>query len=290
MAMRMSRRQRRQMMEENESIYDLIPTPTKQKARPPMHRSKYPADTPPTASTFGAASASQIPVSNMAGHYQTEADRQAHRHKHAGATLGSKKLHYSDPNQYLKKNKSALPKARKFKYITKIKPDLITRKMASTSPALVRSKQARTKAKKNFVTSNALAAINSEKKNRGDEKMNYLKKSDYGKAPAYLKRVNKEIELETEYIRKVMEQEQQEVINSQPQMRQLPEQERLQLLSDLKDKWAVCNRQYQTMTHHVSLDTIGKIRRKEQYEAQLKQLETSIEKLSRPVVFVQDEL
>merc|ERR1719446_1345314 len=111
--------------------------------------------------------------------------------------------------------------------------------------------------------------------------MNYLKKADYGKTPAYLKRVNKEIELETEYIRKVMEQEQQEVINSQPQMRQLPEQERLQLLSDLKDKWALCNRQYQTMTHHVSLDTIGKIRRKEQYEAQLKQLETSIEKLSR---------
>ena len=44
----------------------------------------------------------------------------------------------------------------------------------------------------------------------------------------------------------------------------------------------------QTMTHLVSLDTIGKTRRKEDYESQLQQLEKSIDKLSKKFVFVQD--
>jgi len=42
------------------------------------------------------------------------------------------------------------------------------------------------------------------------------------------------------------------------------------------------------MTHNIVLDTIGKIRRKEEYEGQLQTLEKSIEKLSKKFVFVQD--
>lgn len=37
----------------------------------------------------------------------------------------------------------------------------------------------------------------------------------------------------------------------------------------------------------VTLDTNGKVRRKEQYEQELSQIEKSIEKLSKPNVFVQ---
>ena len=42
------------------------------------------------------------------------------------------------------------------------------------------------------------------------------------------------------------------------------------------------------MTHLVRLDTIGKVRRKEEYEAELSSLEASIEKLSKANVFIQD--
>jgi hypothetical protein len=87
-----------------------------------------------------------------------------------------------------------------------------------------------------------------------------------------------------------MEREQQEIQASQPQMRQLPEEERLMLLTDLKTKWGLVNKKYQLGSHMVNLDTIGKIRRKEQYESELRQLEAAIEKLSRSPVFVQDEM
>lgn len=277
---------RRRQVEEEESIYDLIPQPQQRSVRAPMHRSKFPHDTPPTASTFGAASASQMGVSNFAGHYQ-EAPR-VHRHAKLGGTLGPKSRHYSDPTTFLKKqSQPIMPTPSKFEYTSKRKPNVVTRKQAMKSPAQRNSTMRKTRVKRDFVTQNALAVIDAEPKAREAKGTNFLKKDDYGKSPAYLKRVNREIELETEYVRRVMGREQQEAINRQPQMRKLPEEERRQLLHDLKVKWAQVNKTYQTLTQ--AIDTIGKIRRKEQYESQLKQLETSIEKLSRPVVYVQDE-
>jgi hypothetical protein len=38
---------------EEESIYNLIPKEYVPPPKPKMHKSKYPHDTPPTASTFG---------------------------------------------------------------------------------------------------------------------------------------------------------------------------------------------------------------------------------------------
>ena len=38
-----------------------------------------------------------------------------------------------------------------------------------------------------------------------------------------------------------------------------------------------------------SLDTIGKVKRKEMYEAQLAQIEKDIEKLSKKVVYVMED-
>lgn len=213
-----------------------------------------------------------------------------HRHIGQGGSFGNKTLHYSDPTTFLKKQtQPKLPKATKFQYTSKRKSPLVTRAAARNSPAQRSSTMRRTKGKTNFITQNALAVIGAEPGGREKKKTDYLKKADYGKTPAYLKRVNKEIEMETEYVRRVMEREQQDLVARQPQMRKLPDDERKQLVGDLKLKWQQVNQMYQGMTHLVDLDTIGKIRRKEQYEAQLKQLESSIEKLSRPVVYIQDE-
>lgn len=41
----------------------------------------------------------------------------------------------------------------------------------------------------------------------------------------------------------------------------MPEEERLQLLDQLKQKWEATNQAYQKMAHMVKLDTIGKVRR-----------------------------
>jgi len=103
-----------------------------------------------------------------------------------------------------------------------------------------------------------------------------------------MKKVKKEIVAEKAYIAQAMDQERQQYEAGEPKMRLLPEAERLRLLDNLKKKWEAVNLSYQGMTHCVVLDTIGKRARKENYENQMKQLEQSIEKMSKPHVFVQD--
>jgi len=56
----------------------------------------------------------------------------------------------------------------------------------------------------------------------------------------------------------------------------------------LRTQWDEINVAYQktSVLNLNSLDTIGKVKRKEQYEAQLAQIERDIEKLSKKVVYV----
>jgi hypothetical protein len=266
-----------------ESIYDLIPQPATRTIKPPMHRSRFPHNTAPTASTFGSATHAAVPVANLSGHY--EHPKHSHDHKSRGAHMGPGS-HFSDPTRFRKKKTGHrdLPSAQKFTYDTKVRPPVVTRR-----EGLSNFKKTRREPRKDHITQNALAVINAEPRRRSTTPTQYTKKKTYGKVPSYLSRVNREISLENEYIRQVMEREQQEMQARQPQMRQLPEEERVQLLDDLKVKWEAVNKKYQLGSHMVNLDTIGKIRRKEQYESELRQLELAIEKLSRSPVFVQDE-
>lgn len=274
-----------------ESIYSLIPEKVVKPAKPPMYRSKYPADSEPTASTFGRAATSQIYPTNAGGDYAVAPTN--HRHKVSNATFGPQSDHYSDPTSYLRKAaKPALPPPRRFEYTDKRFPTVSEALSATTKPA--------PREPKNFIAENAMAVIRGindyppgNKDSVVSSKMdqpstNYLKKSDFGKVPKYLDKVKKEVAAEKEYIREAMEQEMEMQMASQPKMRMLPEDERVKLLDQLKKKWEAVNKQYQNMTHLVSLDTIGKVRRKEEYESQLQQLEKSIDKLSKKFVFVQD--
>ena len=54
------------------------------------------------------------------------------------------------------------------------------------------------------------------------------------------------------------------------------------LVDQLKTKWDAVNAKYQKMTHNVNLDTVGKVKRKEFMEKELKQLEADIGKLEKP--------
>ena len=64
----------------------------------------------------------------------------------------------------------------------------------------------------------------------------------------------------------------------------LDEEERLEILMHLKEKWGKLNEAYQKLTF--TLDTPAKQKRKEGYEADLTQLENDIKKLSVPGVMV----
>ena len=76
-----------------------------------------------------------------------------------------------------------------------------------------------------------------------------------------------------------------------PGMRLMTDAEKADLVTQLKVKWDSVNKAYQSSSvlSLASLDTIGKVKRKEMYEAQLAQIEKDIEKLSKKSVYVAEE-
>lgn len=134
---------------------------------------------------------------------------------------------------------------------------------------------------KNFITANAVEAILQAPRRPQQKELNYLKKEDYGKTPAYLTQVKEEIRRENEMIERYVKEQMGEVERTPESFEELTEEERLQLLDELKTKWDHVNAKYQRTTHLVKLDTTGQVRRKEQMEGELAQLEHDIERLQR---------
>lgn len=111
--------------------------------------------------------------------------------------------------------------------------------------------------------------------------LNYMKKEDFGKVPGYLTQVKEEIRRENEMIERYVKQQMGEIERTPESFEELTQDERDDLLDALKSKWEYVNSQYQKFTHLIVLDTAGQIRRKEQYETELQQLESDIERLQR---------
>ena len=139
------------------------------------------------------------------------------------------------------------------------------------------------KTSKNFVNCNAVEAISSVPKKLNDN--NVRLHDEYGKVPAYLETVKAAIGYEKELVdRYVAEQFGQPIVGNE-ENEMMDERERMELINKLKQKWDDVNAVYQKHCHKVMLDTPGEIKRKASQEAELKQLEDFIEKLSRgPVV------
>lgn len=263
-------------MDHEESVYNLLPKPAPTQQRTVMYRSKYPGNTPPTCSTFGASTAAAVPYTNVDGSF--EELQRVHSYKRSGALLGPKGDHYPDPTSFQKKQTRAdLPQPHKFEYGDRRKPALESH--TTTTRELPKQR--------NFVTENAIAAIMSETKHAPSQP-DYLKKSTYGKVPNYLGRVKTQIVQEQEIVRAAMKKEKEEETKYQHKVRPLSEEERQELVENLKKKWAHVNNEYQKITHNVSLDTMGKVKRKESYESQLTELERAIERLSKKTVYVED--
>merc|ERR1712072_932862 len=91
-----------------------------------------------------------------------------------------------------------------------------------------------------------------------------------------------DIDAEYEYIRHLQSQED----YGKAQARVLTDEEKAGLIMGLKSKWEQVNTDYQATTHLTKLDTIGKVKRKEKYEAELSQIEKDIEKLNRKHIYV----
>lgn len=271
---------RRQAYDDNEeSIYGLIPPPEASEQRSAMYRSKFPHDTPPTGSTFGPASSVGIATSNLGGAFGLP---NTHQYYHTHSQFGSKTAHHSDPKTFLKKHSNpALPEPTRRPYSDTRKPALDN----TISEAATR--RSVSPQKKNFISSNALSVIFAQAKKPQSTTMDYTKKPDYGRVPAYLSKVKQDVATEREYIKSVLSANKEEDAKNQPKLVLLPEEERIELVESLKGQWESINKVYQLLTHNVTLDSSAKIRRKEEYEIQLAEIEKSIEKLSKKHVYVQ---
>jgi hypothetical protein len=164
-------------MSAEESIYKLIPVPEQQRVKPPLHVSAHPHDTPPTASTFGLARKSVVPVSNVGG-----AQALPKKHIQSGALWG-RASEAVDPKSFLKHAAKTLPEresqsvfvwtqsrmlrlthpplprfaARKFSYEdTKRKPPV---PHVDVKSATAPNAAAAEKPKRNFVAENAAKAV-----------------------------------------------------------------------------------------------------------------------------------
>lgn len=276
-------------MSQKESIFNLIARKEEVPSKPPLYRSKYPGDSAPTASTFGAATASTVGVTNLRGGMEWSGSR---RHVLESATLGPARdgARKPRPDMYLKSKSGAkaLSEATKFSYRdeTERKPALPNRK----SPPVMGLKST-----KNFVVSNAIENILKESNTKNtaakESGSGMQKHAEFGKIPQYLSSVKKQINAEYEAIAE-MKQERESKLKHDAKsgdIELLPESERVSLLNAMKQKWERINSEYQQMTHLVALDTISKIKRKERFEAELSRLERDIQRFSKKHVFIRTD-
>ena len=106
----------------------------------------------------------------------------------------------------------------------------------------------------------------------------YVNKADYGKVPKYICKIKDEIKKENTEAARVLAQLEAEK-NSKHRL--LGFEERSVILEGLKAKWIKMNSGYQQITHMTVLDTLSKLKRKEYFETELKQIENDIKLLER---------
>ena len=136
---------------------------------------------------------------------------------------------------------------------------------------------------KNFVKTNALEAMLA-KPPKKEAPLLTTQKKDYGKVPKYLHTIKSQIAAEKEMIAEFQRQQEEAATQS---IRPMSEDERDELLYDMKVKWGKLNEAYGKLSF--TLDVPSHMRRKEELEAEMTQLEKDIKTLQGRQVVVVDE-
>ncbi|NXJ77956.1 ENKUR protein, partial [Trogon melanurus] len=249
-----------------ESIYNLLPRLEEKPVKPPRY-----------ISTF-----------------RPSVKREAEKNKAQCKTMGPAKVALPSPKDFLQKH-SKEPKlpARKKERDSQKLPELSVPRRTDHPVMGIQSK-------KNFINSNAIAAITGPPKKpqpiyvdrrQGDKYLletsglvpKYIKKKDYGVTPKYLTRRNEEMErARKEYEASILEDLKKRA------MKQLSDEERRSLLQGLKKNWEEVYREFQCLP--VEIDTIPKKLYKGKLESQMKQLEHDIDVIEKhKVIYIANE-
>jgi len=273
----------RKMFDHGESIYNIIPPEQVEEKRGIRYTSKHDPSIPPSSTTFGLSQTSNPIAANISGTAEGKVVA-----KKQCRTMGRKPgTNRNDPMDYMKKHAKTGGKVETLEEVKrnapeKLVPSELQPKLKPDVPKASDTPVMNLVTSKNFIVSNAVETILAAPKKVQEGSKDYLNKEDYGKVPKYLKQIRKDIDEEYEYIRQLQDQND----HNDSQMRLLPEEERQKLVTGLKARWEQINTEYQGATHITNLDTHGKVKRKEKWEAELSQIEKDIERLSRRNILV----
>ncbi|CAD7922497.1 unnamed protein product [Amoebophrya sp. A120] len=268
-----------------ESIYNLVKDEVPKPERGPRYVSKFPGALAPTGSTFNLAQTSRPGVSNLAGEpVAADMNYKYGKPKSSFGPAPNDKL--PDTKEFLKGKQYAKPVATlrtiKKEHPEKLKPTTLKEKMKPALPGKEEKPIMNLVTSKNFIVANAVENILMAPKKEKNSEEDFLNKDDYGKVPAYIGQIKKDIEAEYQYIRDLQNEEREKMVQKRP----LDPVEKEALIQALKAKWEEVNSEYQLGAHLTKLDTVGKMRRKEQQEKMLTQLEKDIERIKKENVVV----
>jgi hypothetical protein len=264
-------------IDREESIYNIIPPKVVMPPKPPMHRSMHKGTLPPTASTLGQMGSALPKVRNLGGYAEKISQKQEHRSwgKAPGKSM-------PDPQNYMRRRSNSVPSLLNVKRLHPevLQPSKLKTKNKPQIPKIEDKPMMNLVSSKNFVVANAVEVILAAPRKPSTSTKDYINKEDYGKVPRYLESLKQDIAAEYEYIRQMQSQE------DESPVRLMSDDEKQCLIQGLKAKWETVNHDYQATTHITKLDTMGKIKRKEKYEAELSQIEKDLEKLNRKAIYV----
>jgi hypothetical protein len=261
------------MYDEDESIYNVIPQSQQAAARAKRYHSKHNHTVPPSFSTFGFQGTSKV-IGNVAGEKEEKHDG-THPSKKPAGTFGRTVSTTVNPKQFLRKTEGVRDTTKeKFEHKHEIvKPPIPSR---SDRPVMGLSTD------KNFVVANAVEAILAAPKKVVEEEARAVDKGGYGKVPAYIQRVKRELSTRKEYSTKALLSAAEQAADNE--LHELSPEEVEELRAGLKARYTQVQKQFATLSF--ALETASQLRSKEMLEKQLTQLEQAMAKLNKRHVFV----
>ncbi|CAA9989475.1 conserved Plasmodium protein, unknown function [Plasmodium knowlesi strain H] len=257
---------------EDDNAYEIIKKSDEKKLKKILYKSIHDPNVMPSYSTFNLRG-KRYNISNVSGESIKKIEKQK-KVKELQISYEKKLLKKGEKNQMI-------PSLNEIK---KVNPTLLTvkkkkKKFKDPLPDRNDVPLMNIKADIDYIYDNAVEVIHSKpmvvKKKQGKMLLseNPLTKEDYGKVSPYLIDIKNEIK-EKENLKK------QDIIDEEKVAADLEAKKEI-LLTQLKNKYNEINKEYLKISHVVDINSIRKLKKKENYEKQLNQLEKDIQKLQK---------
>lgn len=261
----------------NESVYCLIRPQLQAAEKSPLYKSKHSNHgLPPTYSTFGYQGTSVV-LGNVGG--AIEEMETVHPAKKATGSFGKVVCQEVDPKTFLKKSNKGGGGSECHNTFTRPTTEALKAAVPKKGDKPVMG----LKTEKDYVVANAVENILAVPKKSSPPQNRAVNIATYGAIPEYLSKRKEEL---YKHHASVAEAESKRCKDGEL-FRELPSFDVKALREQLKGRWEVLNKEFQTMGFN--LETRTQIRRRETVERELRMVEAALAKINRERIFVFDD-